>query len=211
MVSRPRYDGQTIDERRQERRGLLIQAATRLYGRRGYRHTGVRAVCQEAGLTERYFYESFANSEALLEAAFDAAVNGLIAEIRSVADPGLPASERGRFMLGAYYGRIRDNPDAARVFLIETTGVSPTIDMAFERSLEQFTELILDINDPRRIGPLAVDPLLRRGIAGGLLHIALGWLGAGYDRPLDEVVATATLLCELAVPCPRANGKRPAG
>jgi AcrR family transcriptional regulator len=37
----------------------------------GYRNTTVKAVCEAAGLTERYFYESFANSEALLVAAFD--------------------------------------------------------------------------------------------------------------------------------------------
>jgi len=200
MASTRRYEGQTIDERRHERRGRLIDAATRLYGRQGYRGTGVRAVCQEAGLTERYFYESFANGEALLVAAYEAAIDNLVTQISMVADPALPPAERGRLMLEAYYARIRDNPDDARVFLIEIRGVSPEIDLVFERSLERFTELILDTNDPHRIGPAATEPLLRRGMAGGLLHIALAWLEAGYDRPLDEVIAAAMPLCQLAAP-----------
>lgn len=200
MQSRQSYEGNTKDLRRLERRSRLIEAATCLYGRQGYRNTGVRAICQQAGLTERYFYESFVNSEALLEAAFEAAVAYLIAQIRMANDPSLPVDERGRRMLGAYYARIRDNPDAARVFLIEITGVSPTIDAVFERSLARFTELILDINDPHRVGPVAAEPLLRRGLAGGLLHIALAWLEAGYDRPLDDVVAAAAILCQLSRP-----------
>ena len=53
------------------RRERLIEGAIRAYGELGYRNTTVKAVCEAAGLTERYFYESFANSEALLVAAFD--------------------------------------------------------------------------------------------------------------------------------------------
>ena len=199
-----RYGGQTNGERQRERRERLIAAAILLYGRHGYRNTGVRAVCQEAALTERYFYESFVNSEALLAAAFDAVVDRLIEQIRIVdADPALSDLERSRRKLGAYFEAIRAHPDAARVFLIEISGVSPTIDLAFERSLDRLSELVLDTHDPARIGPVAVEPLLRRGIAGGLLHIALAWLAGDFDRPLDQVVAAAIPLCLLARPAIR--------
>ena len=200
MTSKRSYTGHTVAARRDERRQRLIEAATRLYARLGYRNAGVRAVCQDAGLTERYFYESFANGEALLLAAFDAAVVDLIGQIRAVADPGLPASERSRLMLRAYYGAMRDQPDAARLFLVEISGVSPTVDRAFARSLTDLSELILDTHDPDRVGPVAADPLLRRGVAGGLLHIALAWLESGFDRPLDAVVEAAAPLCLLARP-----------
>ena len=201
MTAKRRYGGQTNGERRQERRERLIESAILLYGRRGYRNTGVRAVCQEAGLTERYFYESFANSEALLAAAFDQVVGRLIEQIRGVAaDRALSVRERAGLMLEAYYDAIRAHPDAARVFLIEITGVSPTIDLAFEHAQDRLSELILDTHDPDRIGPVAAEPLLRRGIAGGLLHIAIAWHEAGYDRSLDEVVAAAMPLCLLAEP-----------
>src|SRR2546421_10541252 len=65
------YAGLSAEERRLARRERLIEGAIRAYGELGYRNTTVKAVCEAAGLTERYFYESFANSEALLVAAFD--------------------------------------------------------------------------------------------------------------------------------------------
>src|SRR5919201_6585131 len=65
------YAGLSADERRLARRERLIEGAIRAYGELGYRNTTVKAVCEAAGLTERYFYESFANSEALLVAAFE--------------------------------------------------------------------------------------------------------------------------------------------
>src|ERR1700741_2572051 len=70
-AGRRHYGGHSTEERRLARRERLIEAATRVYGELGYRNTTVKAVCEAAGLTERYFYESFANSEALLVAAFE--------------------------------------------------------------------------------------------------------------------------------------------
>lgn len=203
MTTRRLYGGQTKSERQQDRRGRLIRAAILLYGRQGYRNTGVRAVCLEAGLTERYFYESFANSEALLSDAFDQLVGDLIDRIRAAAaDSKQPPTERARRMLTEYFGAIQSDPDAARMFLVEIVGVSPTTDLAFERSMERLSELILETFDPERIGPFAIEPLLRHGVAGGLLHIALAWLKGGYERALDEVVGAAMRLCLLARPDP---------
>src|SRR5262245_62037730 len=65
------YGGHSAEERRLARRERLIEAAIRVYGKVGYRTATVKAVCEAAELTERYFYESFASSEALLIAAFE--------------------------------------------------------------------------------------------------------------------------------------------
>ena len=201
MTATRRYGGQTREERRRERRDRLIVAAIALYGRQGYRNCGVRAVCQEAALTERYFYESFANSEALLGAALDHVTDHLVGDLRTVAsDPEISLVDRAQARLRAYYSAIREHPDAARVFLIEITGVSPAIDLAFDHAIDRLSELILDTYDPDRFGPAAIDPLLRRGVAGGLLHIALAWIAGGYVRDVDDVVAAATPLCILAAP-----------
>lgn len=200
-VSTRRYGGRIADDRRADRRAKLIEAAVLLYGRRGYRNTGVRAVCQEAGLTERYFYESFANSEALLAAAYDAVVGHLIAHLRETGDDAaMPAAERPGRILETYFATLREHPAAARVFLSEIVGVSATIDGAVVDGLERFAELIMDVHDPRRAGPLAAEPLLRRGVVGGLYHIALAWIAADFDRSLDDVVAAAMPLVRLAEP-----------
>ena len=66
---RKSWAGSTMDQRRSQRREQLIAAARELLG------TGdavsVRAVCRTAKLTERYFYESFDDRDALVIAAYE--------------------------------------------------------------------------------------------------------------------------------------------
>src|SRR5688572_6780726 len=68
--SRP-YRGQPAADRRAERREKLLAAGLELLGTEGHGGTTVRGVCREAGLTPRYFYESFEDLDALLLAVFD--------------------------------------------------------------------------------------------------------------------------------------------
>ena len=68
-----RYRGSSTEERRAVRRQQLIDAAIQVYGEYGYRHSGVKQVCDAAGLTQRYFYESFGHSDELLIACYEQA------------------------------------------------------------------------------------------------------------------------------------------
>ena len=65
------WRGQTIEERQAERRDRLIEAGIELFGTQGYAATSVKAICTEAGLTERYFYETFNDREDLLSEVYD--------------------------------------------------------------------------------------------------------------------------------------------
>ena len=66
-----RYRGVSGDERRADRRRRLLEAGLQLLGTVGWEQTTMTAVCAEARLTERYFYESFRNREQLLLAVLD--------------------------------------------------------------------------------------------------------------------------------------------
>jgi AcrR family transcriptional regulator len=60
------YGGLGPAERVAARRERFIEAGTELFGDAGFRGATVRGVCAAAGLTDRYFYESFPSLEALL-------------------------------------------------------------------------------------------------------------------------------------------------
>src|SRR3954454_7049906 len=70
LATRP-YRGVPARDRTAARRDQLLSAGLELLGSEGYSGTTVRGVCREAGLTPRYFYESFEDLEALLLAVFD--------------------------------------------------------------------------------------------------------------------------------------------
>ncbi len=69
-----RYRGVSEEVRRTERRQRFIEAGLEVFAERGYHSSTVRSICANAGLTERYFYESFSNSEDLLTASINTSV-----------------------------------------------------------------------------------------------------------------------------------------
>ncbi|WP_308600541.1 TetR family transcriptional regulator [Massilia sp. Dwa41.01b] len=82
-----------------------------MYGARGYRQATVKAVCEAAGLTERYFYESFDNSEALLVTCFNTVTYGVFGEITAAARAaGRGRVARARAMLAAYFAALQRDP-----------------------------------------------------------------------------------------------------
>ncbi len=54
-----RYAGRDQATRRRARREQLMSAGLDLFAARGYTRVSVKQVCDAAGLTQRYFYESF--------------------------------------------------------------------------------------------------------------------------------------------------------
>ena len=190
-----RYRGSSGEERRTQRREQFLRAAVGIYGERGYRNATVRAVCEEAGLTERYFYESFANSEALLVASFEAVNRILFSEIKKAgaAAAGGPI-ERTRAILNAYFEALKRDPGSARVFLIEIAGVSPAVDQVLATSLDVFGDLIALTLDPDETSGAARNPLMRTGVVGGVLYLALTWIKSGYAQPRAAVVEAALQL-----------------
>ncbi|WP_305824176.1 TetR/AcrR family transcriptional regulator [Massilia brevitalea] len=195
------YRGVSPEERRAQRRSKLIAAAIAVYGKRGYRQATVKAVCEEAGLTERYFYESFANSEDLLITSYRTVTYKVFGDIAAAGQSaGRARGERARAMLRAYFGALQRDPQSARVFLVEIRGVSRAVDQAFDASLQAIGDEIARHSAPGA----ADDELLRAGVIGGVMHIALRWIDQGYQPPLDSVVETALRLgMVLAAPAPR--------
>ena len=177
-----RYRGAEAEERRAQRRAQLIAAAVQVYGERGYQNATVKAVCEAAGLTERYFYESFANSEALLLASFQTVTQRLLHTLLQAGEAaGNDGAQRALAMLRAYFGALQREPRSARVFLVEIRGVSKLVDGALADSLDEF-------------GGLLAQALLTAGVAGGVVHLAVRWIRDGYSPEVDVVARTALQL-----------------
>ena len=155
----------------------------------------MKAVCDAAGLTERYFYESFANSEDLLRACFLQVTEEIHAAMRRAADAkGGPPMARVRAGLLVYLKSLRDNPAATRVFLIEMASVSPEAEALVSESHDAYGALLVDVlaSDPDL--DRVVSRLLLRGVIGGGLHIAQAWIAGGYAEDVEAVADTALRL-----------------
>lgn len=188
-----RYRGVEHAERVAARRARLIAAGTEVFGTKGYHGTTVRQLCAAAGLTERYFYESFPNSEALLLACYAEVVEAQAARIAGAVRASDGTAEAAmRALLTTFLADAERSPAAMRLTLIEPRTVSVAGDAAFRATQRRVAQVLLDVMIK---GGLVPPPcysaeLLSRALGGALHALVLAWFEAGYDRPLDEMIRT---------------------
>lgn len=73
------YGGVAAEQRAEERKARLLAAALELFARQGYARTTIEALCTEAKVTARHFYQLFDSREAILRALYD----NIIANLRA--------------------------------------------------------------------------------------------------------------------------------
>lgn len=195
-----RYRGASLAQRRAERRQRLIQAGVDTFGTRGYHGVTVREICAAAGLTERYFYESFRDREQLFSAVYEQ-LNAQLQQkiVAAVAGAGTDPAQVARRGLRAYFEQTRSDPQGARIMLIEVFGVSADMDRLSRRTAIGFVEMVRRVLAPQmtaaRRRTLELDPdLLATGLVGGVIFSAMRWVLSGYAQPLDAVVDNATAI-----------------
>ena len=102
----------------QQMAGKLLAAGLDLLGSEEPGGVSVRAVCRRAQLTERYFYESFEDRDALVLAVYDE-VAAETQQVLKQATTGLQDPETvARAAVEAMVGLILDDPRKGRVLLI---------------------------------------------------------------------------------------------
>jgi AcrR family transcriptional regulator len=117
-VVRP-YRGISAPDRIAARHQRLLAAGLELFGTRGIATVGVGDVCAEAGLTKRYFYESFPSIEALAEAVFVDVRTGIMARVA----PAIVAGGAGdaRPAIESYVRAVTEDPRVLRLLAFETS------------------------------------------------------------------------------------------
>jgi len=114
--------------RRDARRKILLDAATRLFGGYGYHAATVPMIVAEAGSSVGSFYAHFRNKEDVFASVLEALgeqLTDLMEEARvSQADPllGISRAVESLFMF------LAENPREARILIVESSGLSPRLE-----------------------------------------------------------------------------------
>ncbi|MES1926437.1 TetR/AcrR family transcriptional regulator [Salinisphaera sp. T31B1] len=192
------YGGRSLDERRRHRRAQFVAAGIEVFGREGYRGATVKALCRQAGLTERYFYESFGNSESLFAEVYKTLVARLQHDVVAAIDRApQDAESTARAGLRVFFETMYEQPGTARILLIEIFGISGEIDKLYRSTTQNFTrmlaELVSAIFPLEAAGP--TDPaIVSTGLVGSTIHIAMYWTLSRYRDPLNVVVESSLAL-----------------
>ncbi|MFM9379372.1 TetR/AcrR family transcriptional regulator [Gordonia sp. VNK21] len=188
MGRQRQFLGESADERRARRRTQLIDAALDQVTEAGFGSASVRGICSRAGLTSRYFYESFANLDELFSTLLDDVADTVLsagAEAVSAAQDA-PPRERIHRGLSAAIDAILDDP--RRTALIAAVGAG---DPSLQRKrLDIVLRLVDSINaDPVSVpAPEQGSSALTLFLAGGALETIFGVADGRLDITRDQLV-----------------------
>jgi AcrR family transcriptional regulator len=126
-----------------ERRERLLDAALEVFATETFHAAKVRDVCRAAGLTERYFYESFPDKEALLTALAD----GIIADFINAAGPSIAllSTDLEPALNGALTAVVRSltgDRRRAQILFVEVVGVSRAMETRRRDAIASLVEVI---------------------------------------------------------------------
>jgi AcrR family transcriptional regulator len=188
----PVYGGRTAAERQQARRAQLLGAALELAGHAGWPAVTVRGVCDGAGLTSRYFYESFRTREELALALFD----GLVAETMAVVLGALPtagdgALERAKSVIGATVDHLTEDPRKMTVLFSPAADLPALTDRRIDAT-RAVAQVVAEqgrdfyrLSGEAETGPAATVATM---LAGGLAQTLLDWSEGRLKRTREQLV-----------------------
>jgi AcrR family transcriptional regulator len=187
------YRGVSAADRTAERRARLLEAGLAVWADPAQRTT-MTAVCAEARLTERYFYESFSGLDALLEAVMDEIAEEIEeTSRRAAANAGADPASRVRASIDAFVQLLLDDPRKGRVTLIESVAV-PALRHRRTALLRHFalqsaTEAHQLLGLP---GPASPDDETSGVLfIGGMAELITAWLDGTLSATPDEIVDAA--------------------
>ena len=169
---RGRWSGVPLEDRQALRRDELIAAGVHLLGGESGPAVTVRAVCREAGLTERYFYESFSDRDEFVRAVYDDVCTRAMSALMSATTP--------REAVEQFVALMVDDPVRGRVLLL-----APAVEPVLVRSGAEWMPNFIDLLQ-RKLTQIS-DPVRQKMMATSLI----GGLTALFTAYLDGRLAAS--------------------
>ena len=178
---RGRWSGVPLQDRQALRRGELIAAGVALLGGAAGPALTVRAVCREANLTERYFYESYTDRDEFVRAVYD--------DVCGTAMKALLSSQTPRDAVEAFVALMVDDPSRGRVLLLAPER-EPVLTKSGAEWMPNFIALLqhklTEITDP------ALQAMVATGLVGGLTALFTAYLNGSLAATREQFVDYCT-------------------
>jgi AcrR family transcriptional regulator len=176
----------------EEKRRLILQAAVRVFARKGFHESRVGDIAEEAGVAHGLLYHYFDSKDELLETIFHDTWTELLAAMRDVEESDEPAREQLRGVAAILLRSWRRDPDLVRV-LVREVARSPHLQERLGEVGEAFAAIRRMIERGQADGDFRADLDARLAsfvFYGALEETLTGW-AFGQLPDDDEQVALA--------------------
>ena len=174
---RGRWSGVPLQDRQTLRRDELIAAGVNVLGGADGGALTVRGVCRAAGLTERYFYESFGDRDDFVRAVYD--------HVCSTAMTALTSSTTPRDAVERFVALMVDDPVRGRVLLI-----APEREPVLTKSGAEWMPSFIDLIQHKltRITDSAVQAMVATGLVGALTALFTAYLNGRLEATREQFI-----------------------
>lgn len=185
------WRGESPEERRLQRRERLMEASLEAFSRHGIEKTTMRDICAQARLTERYFYESFRNTEDAFDAVYALLKQQLVEQVSmALARAPLNVPQLAREGLTAFYNFIKEDPRRAQIMLIDAFYANRK---TLNKSRDAVKEYVVMIDQlARRLYPnMPPDfdvEMVAWGLIGMCIQVGTMWAATGFKQPVDKIL-----------------------
>jgi AcrR family transcriptional regulator len=172
-----RYGGLAAEERHAERRARLLEAGLDLLGEQGWHATTVTAICAQARLTPRYFYESFTDRDEFLLAMFDNILANVAHEVAAALPAEPSMQDYIRASIAAWVAVVATDRRMGRIAFIEALGSEALMRKRLDAT-RRFAEMLW--HRARGLYPAAPEHMLTVAsvaVAGALIETMIEWIG----------------------------------
>ena len=177
-MARPRTD---------DKRARILQAAVKVFARKGYFAARVSDIAKKAGVADGTIYLYFRGKEDLLVSLFDEVMSVHVEEVRS-ALPGIPDTEgKLRAVALAHLRTLGENRDLAVVFQVELRQSTKFMERFTASWLQDYfamlTEIISTGQARGEVRPELPVKVVTKAFFGALDEMVTSWIlgGKGYD------------------------------
>lgn len=181
----------------EEKRRVILDAAVRVFARKGYHTSRVGDIAEDAGIAHGLLYHYFTSKEQVLETVFRENWSELIDAFRRIEASDEPATEQLDGIVKVLLRSWRNAPDLVRVMVREVAR-SPQLQGQVDEIREGFLIIQRVIEHGQAEGSFRRDLDARLAswiVYGGLEELLTGWvLGQLPDGDEEVARAEATVL-----------------
>ena len=166
--------------RSDDKRSRILQAAVKVFARRGYFASRVADVARRAGVADGTIYLYFRNKEDILVSLFDEVMSEHLEGKRRLVEPGAGAPARLRAIAERHLGLLGRNRELAVVFQVELRQSTKFMERFTASWLQDYFSLIGEvIEQGQREGTLRADlpvKVATKAFFGVLDEMVTSWI-----------------------------------
>lgn len=102
----------------EQRRTMILAAATRLFARKGFDGTSMSAIATAAGVSKPVLYDHFVSKDALFETLLRSIRDDLLTQGEAIGRVPVREEAKFRAAVDAFFAFVESQPEAARILLI---------------------------------------------------------------------------------------------